>query len=250
MLDAGEIDRIADELVGARRDGALIRPPARSIGAAEAYRIQDAVARRLGPVAGWKVGAKSRQAVPTCAPLLSRTVVRAAGNVIVAVRKRVGVEVEIAYELGRAFGPSSRPPSADDVLSAVASTHIAVELCAARWATANEIDPAWLLADNQMNEALIVGVPLQDAGNLGFEQLEARLLVDGNVAVHTTGGHPARDPQRLLVWLVRHCVAERGGLPDKAVVTTGSWTGMHFAEPGQQVTAELTGLGQLSLILA
>src|SRR3546814_5093908 len=36
---------------------------------AQAYAIQDAVADLLGPVGGWKVGAKGPDAQPNCAPL-------------------------------------------------------------------------------------------------------------------------------------------------------------------------------------
>src|SRR5271165_6579296 len=42
----------------------------------EAYRAQAAVARRLGPVIGWKVGRKGPDAAPARAPLLANRVHR------------------------------------------------------------------------------------------------------------------------------------------------------------------------------
>ena len=41
---------------------------ARPLTAADAYRIQDGVVRALGPIVGWKVGAKAPESEPTCAP--------------------------------------------------------------------------------------------------------------------------------------------------------------------------------------
>src|SRR3546814_6882211 len=44
---------------------------------AQAYAIQDAVADLLGPVGGWKVGAKGPDAQPNCAPLPATHVIEA-----------------------------------------------------------------------------------------------------------------------------------------------------------------------------
>jgi 2-keto-4-pentenoate hydratase len=247
VLDAQTADAVADAIVAARREGVKISPPERRIGVDDAYRVQDAVARRLGPVAGWKVGAKSAGALPTCAPLLATTVHAVSEPSVFATGRRVGLEVEIAYRLGRAFASSPQPPSSDEICAAVASTHIAVEICDTRWRD-GEQDAAWLLADNQMNEALLVGAPLE-AEMIDFGDLQARLVVDGETRVATRAGHPAGDPRRLLLWLVRHCVTARGGLHEGAIVTTGSWTGMQFAEPGQHIVAELSGLGCLTFQL-
>jgi 2-keto-4-pentenoate hydratase len=248
VIVSPSIDAIADALVAARRDGAKISPPDRRIGTDDAYRIQDAVACRVGRVAGWKVGAKSRDALPTCAPLLAGTVHPASPPAVLAAGKRVGVEVEIAYRLGRAFESAHQPPTDDEILRAIASTHIAVEICDSRWGEGGQVDGAWLLADNQMNEALLVGAAFD--APIDFADVEARLSVDGRARVTTRSGHPAGDPRRLLVWLVRHCVTARGGLREGAIVTTGSWTGMHSAGPGQQLIAELIGLGRLAFRLA
>jgi 2-keto-4-pentenoate hydratase len=249
VLDAAAVDAIAEALVAARRDGVKISSPDRRIDVDEAYRIPDAVARRLGPVVGWKVGAKAADILPTCAPLVAGTVHPMGGPPVFAAGKRVGVEVEIAYRLGRALASSPHPPTDEEIFAAVASAHIAVEICDTRWRDGEQVDGAWVLADNQMNEALLVGAPL-DVEAIDFADLEARLVVDGKTRVATRAGHPGGDPRRLLLWLVRHCVSARGGLSEGAIVTTGSWTGMQFAEPGQHIVAELSGLGRLAFQLA
>jgi 2-keto-4-pentenoate hydratase len=237
-LNDDDIARAAERLDGARRSGQLAEVPGfRLETAGDAYRVQDAVAARHGPVMGWKVGAKSREATPNCAPLIAGALAEPAPRHQRRVKGPVGVEVEIAFVLGRAFPAAARAPEPAEVLDAIAACHIAIELCAMRWrADPDLIDPLWKLADNQMNECLLLGpeIPAWRAADLGA--LEASLAVDGAIA--ETPRRPADDDLLgLLVWLVRHCVVARGGLPAQAAVTTGSWTGMHFVT----APAELTG---------
>jgi 2-keto-4-pentenoate hydratase len=54
-----------------------------------------------------------------------------------------------------------------------------------------------------------------------------------------TGKHPTGDPLALLVWLVRHCATERGGLQAQSVVTTGSWTGLNFLATPATITGQV-----------
>jgi 2-keto-4-pentenoate hydratase len=217
------------------------------IDTAVAYQIQDAVARNHGGIDGWKVGARSREATPTCAPLLRGMVTAASGipGQVVPVAGAVGIEVEIAYRIGRDFAPNCAVKD-DEVLDAIVDAMIAVELCCSRLAPDARSDPLWLLADNQMNERLIVGPSLASWRNLVFASLTARLAVDGETRVHSVGGHPAEDPIRLLVWLVRHCVQHRNGLQSGQIITTGSWTGMRMVTPPVQVIAEFSKLAVMT----
>jgi 2-keto-4-pentenoate hydratase len=228
-LDDDDIARAAERLDGARRSGQRAEvPDFRLESAGDAYRVQDAVAARHGPAMGWKVGAKSREATPNCAPLLAGALEQPAPCHRRRVRGPVGVEVEIAFVLGRAFPAAAQAPERTEILDAIASCHVAIELCAMRWrADLDLIDPLWKLADNQMNESLLLGPEIPDWRSADLGALEARLAVDG--AIVETPRRPADDDLLgLLVWLVRHCVVGRGGLPAEAAITTGSWTGMHF----------------------
>ena len=246
MLSTAQIDFTVSALLAARAKGEPMLAPSFALkDPADAYRIQDAVAQRHGMIEGWKVGAKAPDATPTCAPLLRGTVrdrsTRTAREVYV--RGPVGVELEIAYRLNRDFTVGSVVHN-QDIAEAVASAHIAVELCASRLADGVSTPPLWLLADNQMNERLVVGdcIPL-----LGDPQVvAARVAVDEQPLVSTVGGHPVGDPFRLLVWLVRHCTAHRGGLRSGQIITTGSWTGMPIVRPPAQISGEFAELGSIT----
>ena len=245
-----DVAGLAAVLERARRAGQPADvPPVSLDGVADAYRVQDAVAAGLGPVVGWKVGARSPEAVPLCAPLLAGALAPPSARHEHRAGEPIGVEVEIAFVLGRAFPAAGQVPASEEVLDAVASCHIAIELCAMRWrADPDTIDPLLKLADNQMNERLLLGPEIAAWRGADFDALAARLTVDGRPA-ETPTRPTAGDLRGLLVWLVRHCVAERGGIAAGAAVTTGSWTGMHFVAPPARVVGTIGAFPQIELTL-
>jgi 2-keto-4-pentenoate hydratase len=235
-----ETERAGRILLEARHTGEAAEVPGfRLETTADAYRIQDKVAAQLGPAAGWKVGAPSREATPFCAPLLAGAVREPARRHEVCFARPLGVEVEIAFVLGRAFPPAAQPPEREEVLDAIAFCHIAIELCAMRWrGDPGSVDPLWKLADNQMNESLLLGPEIAAWRDADLGKLEARLAVDGTTA--ETPRRPSDDDLiGLLVWLVRHCVEARGGVAAGAAITTGSWTGMHFVRPPAEIVGAI-----------
>src|SRR5690349_22350039 len=72
-----DIERAASLLLEGRRQHRQVEPFAPGPASADdAYRVQDAVARRLGPLGGWKVGAKAPGETPNAAPLLAELIDR------------------------------------------------------------------------------------------------------------------------------------------------------------------------------
>lgn len=246
-LSSHEIDEIARALLAARKTGEPWKPPALPLDLGDAYTIQDAVARQHGGIDGWKVGAKDPTAIPTCAPLLRGTIIDCQNGGDVAVEASVGTEVEYAYRIGRDFDEGATLTD-EEILDGVISAHVAVELCASRLAEVEQM-PLWLLADNQMNERLVLGPAfsariLSDSG-----PVVARLLFEGVTMVETVGAHPVGDPRPLLCWAVRNCAGRFGGVKSGQVITTGSWTGIRLMTPPAQINAELVGFGALGFQL-
>ena len=163
----------------------------------------------------------------------------------IPVPKPTGIEVEIAFRMGRAFPAAAVAPAAADILGGIASAHIAMELCASRLVTGPKSPPLANLADNGMNLGFIIGPAVKDWRAIDMHKQGARAYVDNAVAVDTTGGHTQKDLGALLVWLVGHLVTERGGLAAGAIVATGSWTGLHWVDHAANVAAEFPGLGRL-----
>jgi 2-keto-4-pentenoate hydratase len=243
-----DVERAAALLIEARASNRQIEPFAPAPASiAEAYAVQDAVARHLGPTGGWKVGAKSRDQTPNAAPLAASLVRHSPASWPASSLHMIGIEVEIAFRLGRNVLPRSGGVSRDEVWDAIASVHAAIEIVDTRLTHWEEADRLWVLADNQSNGGFVYapdGVPLPE-GSLAH--LDVRLLVNGETAVEGTVRNPAGDPRWLVEWLVNHCAAERGGLSPGQLITTGSYTGMIFVDPGASVEARMQRIGAVNV---
>lgn len=235
----------AEILLRARREEPVSDFPAdvRPRSTAEAYAVQDAVARTLGPVLGWKVGASAPDAEPACAPLLAGTLHQSPAVLDAAAFPLRGIEAEIAFRFGR--DPERGPGGFDraGIIDAIATAHPAIEICESRFRDHTAIDPLTKLADNNLNGALVLGPAWADWRGLVMAAQPVAVTIDGDVVAERRGGNTAGDLFRLLVWLAEH-LAQRGrGLRAGDVVTTGSWTGMHFAGVGKHVRVEFPGIG-------
>lgn len=244
-MTPADIDRAASALLDARRRGAQVPPPGEApASAADVYAIQDKVAAHFSPVEGWKVGAKTPTDTPTCAPLLAGHVVDGPAEFRAGSMHMLGVEAEVAFRFGRDLPASATAPDAAAVLDAIASAHVVVEVVDTRWAIFKDLDPLWPLADNGMNKALVVGPAFDGWRDLDYDRQPVTLTVDGATLIDRTGGNSGGSPLRLLTWLAGHVVTARGGLRAGQIVTTGSWIGLRFVEPGAEVVARFPGLGE------
>ncbi len=243
-----DIDRIAAALLDARRRGVQIPPPGATPGnVEEVYAIQDKVAATAGAPDGWKVGAKTPTATPTCAPLLARHVVPGPASFESRSMHMLGVEAEVAFRFGRSLPAAASAPDAATVLDAVASAHVVMEVVDTRLRDWKSLDPFWPLADNGMNKALVVGPAFEGWRSLDYDRQPVKLLVNGKAIVERAGGNTGGSPLRLLTWLAGHVVISRGGLRAGQIVTTGSWVGLQFVEPRAEVVAQFPGLGETTL---
>lgn len=209
---------------------------------ATAFAVQDATLKLLGPVGGWKVGAKGPDAEPSCAPLPAGGIFASGASLTGDAWRLRGIEVELAVRLGRDLAPGG------DLAEAIEAVLPAIEVVETRLADYRDSHPLAQLADLQTHGALVVGEPSALAPrDADLRTLNAYLAFDGQAVASTRGANPAADVWRLLEWLAHHC-AQRG-LPLKAgqVITTGSCTGMLFAPEGAHVQAELSGLGRVEL---
>jgi len=241
--------RAATLLIDSRQSGkGLDELPAdcRPRNAEEAYAIQDAVAHRLGTIRGWKTGAPRPDAEPAYAPIF--TVLAGSGRFSAKTQRVFGIEAEVAFRLARDLPARGKPYNCDEVVSAIASMHPAVELVDSRFADWQKVDALSKVADNQSNAALIYGPEVPNWQKLGLDLARPPITVtiDGRVAARTTG-NSGGDPLRLLTALADHCARRTDGLHKGDIITTGSITGVTFASPGAAVIADFGPLGTVRL---
>jgi 2-keto-4-pentenoate hydratase len=238
---------LVDRLLEARRGGPVVTVTAEAAPPSEAaaYAIQRAVADRLGPIGGWKVGAGGPDAPPSAAPLPASGIMPAPAILPAAFSDRL-VEAEIAFSLGADLPPRAAPYTRSEVLAAIASCHPVVEVVQWRiedWRAA----PANLkLADHSGHGALVVGAAQPDWATIDFATLGVSQAIAGQAAKQGTG-NPAGDMIRLIAWLADEGAVWAGGLKAGQIVTCGSWTGITEAAADAPVTVTFTGFSPVVL---
>lgn len=241
-------------LVAARSgDGPLpaLPPSCRPATIDQAYAIQDATLRLLGPTGGWKVGAKDALAEPTCAPLPASGVMPAPASLPADRYALRGLEVEIGFILAADLPPRARPYDLDTVLAAVGQLCVAVEIVESRFRDRLQTDSLSLMADLASHGALVYRPVATDWRAFGhWQHPTAGLQLDGEPMQMFSAPHPAGDPRRLLPWLANHAAARDGGLRAGQVLITGSCTPLICAAPDSRVRATLEGLSELELAFA
>lgn len=198
----------------------------------EAYQLQDlvfaALARGARPLA-WKVGSPGAQVEPTFAPILPGRLFASPAQLATRGFRMIGVEIEVAFRIGEHAAP--------------VEALVAIEVCDTRLADWEHAAAAAKLADFQSNAALVAGSGTPRWSQVDFGAQRAQLWIDGRLAKEVAGAHPHGDPARLLPSARAHA-ASRGGLRAGDLVTTGSWTGMDFVQPGAEVRAVFPGVGE------
>ena len=253
-MNTKKIQAAAELLLAARnRDIALPRLPDAYLpdDAAEAYAIQDAVTLVLGPVGGWKVGAKSLGAPISCAPMPAQCIFAAPHHFSdVAAAGMRGIEVEIALRMKQDLPPRPQAYTEDEVFAAVGTIHPAIELVSSRYTEYPVANPLAGLADALSNSGFIYGPGRSDLGKIDQRGQRAELYFDNVGVADAVGANPAVDIWPLLTWLANHVAQRCGGLRAGQFVTTGSCTGLLRAPAGASVNARLENLGNIDISFA
>jgi 2-keto-4-pentenoate hydratase len=244
-------DALARLLVEARRDGHAIANPDDPLAprdAADAYAVQlRSIALRGSRTVAWKVGAKSADGPIQGSALPSDAFRTSPGTLRRADYGVLGLELEIAFRLGRSFAPAASPYPDDEVLASIASMATAIEAVSSRFAAWPKVAPLLQLADLQNHGALCVGPAVPYDASYPFEQPAARFDFNGSSVLVATPRNPAGDPRRLLPWLVNHVTSHGGTFGDDIWVTTGSYTGMHFPETAGTAIGKFERLPEIRL---
>jgi 2-keto-4-pentenoate hydratase len=242
------ITRAAQLLADARRTRApLDRLPedCRPASVADALAIQDALLRRLGErVAGYKV-ARMPSGELAWGAIVGSRMLASDDRVDARDVPLLGMEAEIAFRCVRDIGPRAAEYRYDEVAAQVIALP-ALEIVATRYRDYQGTPVIERLADFMSNGAFVAGDEQPDWRARNLVDLAVTLEFDAGVVVQRTGGHVTRDPLLPAVDLV-NALRSRGGLRTGQVVTTGTYTGLNFARPGQRVTARFEGFAPVSV---
>lgn len=219
--------------------------------AASAHRVQQAQLALAGEaIGGWKVGARTPDGPILGAPLPA-SCVHASGVTLARSDFIVtGIELEIAFSLGRTLAP--QPQGYDDaaITRAFDRMLVTLEVVDSRLAGWPEVDKLAQLADLQCHGALVVSQSVPFAADYPFLAPTASLSFNGRSILPVQAANPAGDLQRLLRWVVAHAGAMGLTLHEGQIVTAGSYTGMQLLDEPGLLRGEFEGLPPVELTLA
>jgi 2-keto-4-pentenoate hydratase len=242
-------ERLARELAVARRSNGFMTAHALEDldNFEDAYRLQESVRAELGAkVVGWKFAAPPTAEVIS-APLFDIGCMASDAVLADDATLRDGVECELAFRIDRPLpvGKCTR----DDVLAAVGAVMPAFELLCSRLPAKFASPREHIVADGMGNGAVVLGDACKDWRALALDKLHVTLWVDNVPVVDKEGGSPFGDPLHAVTLLANH-LAQRGqAIEVGTFVLAGSHTGVHRAQPGEQLRCVFEGIGQVALRL-
>ena len=218
----------------------------------EAFWIQDQLIQSFGQIGGWKVGAPTPEASPLCAPMPKAWMAASAALLASPHFRFRGLEVEVAFLLGRDLPARAEPYTEAEVTAAIQSCHPAIEILESGLLdpTSSTVNRLSQMADLQMHGGFVFGPACDNWQTIDFTQEPVTLAVDGVVRVQRTGSNTSGNLMRLLPWLANDAAARTGGLRAGQWITTGSWTGVSLGSAYSAVDAEFTNVGRVSLSFA
>jgi 2-keto-4-pentenoate hydratase len=163
---------------------------------------------------------------------------------------RVG-EPEFAFRMGRDLPPRPAGYALADVLEAVATLHLAIEVPDSRFADFAEVGAAQLIADNACAHQFVLG-PEAPAAWRGMDLAAHRVVgaVAGRLEREGRGANVLGDPRLALTWLANDLSRHGVTLAAGQVVTTGTCLVPLPIGAGDSVSADFGALGRVALHFA
>ncbi len=243
-------DEAARLLLDARRSGKTIKTLPEAVAPrslAESFAIQHAVVKALdAKIAGYKISIfpDGSNAV---APILAGLIAADGAACSLKPAGRIGIELEFGFRFGR---PVAATATAAEVLAAIDSTVVTIELCDSRYDTIDGQPKETLVADMISNRGAVSGTVQKFDALRNFKGATCRQLFDGKVQTERTGSHPNGDPLLPLPLLPKALAAAGYTLDAGQFVITGSLTGITWVDAPLVVEGQIDGFGKASVKLA
>lgn len=154
------------------------------------------------------------------------------------------VEAEVAFVL--AADLAEGPLDAAQVRAAIGRVHPALEICGSRIADW-DITFGDTVADNASAGGYVLGSEYRTLDEVVPRDVTMQMTVDGTEVSSGVGAACLGDPIEAVVWLARQ-VRELGEpLRAGETILSGALGPMYAVAPGDTVTADISGLGQVSI---
>jgi 2-keto-4-pentenoate hydratase len=222
---------------------------------AEGYVIQRALDDLAGRPAGWKIAATSpagQRHLGADGPMVGRLYEmqrRPSGSVLsVGAMQMRSAEPEFAFRFGAEVSAGDRGAlGVDDVLEAVDSLVLAIEVPDSRFADFTAVGVPSLAADAMCGGYFLLGPAIEDWRALDLPSQAARLAVGGEEVSSGSGAAVLGDPRAALAWMAHQVLDHGWELRKGDIVLTGASAPPIPVHAGDEVVAEFEGLGSLEV---
>lgn len=223
---------------------------------AAGYAVQNAVHQALaahgwGGLAGYKIGCttplmQERLKIdsPCGGGILASTVHQSGVALNCANYVKVGVETEIAVEIGRDLTPGDGPFDRVAMADVVSACMASMEIVDNRYADFPECGTPTLIADDFFGAGCVLGPAVANWRDLDLAAVAGRLLVNGEEVGNGNGADALGHPLEALAWLANTLAARNVVFKRGQVVLTGSVVAPYNPEPGDDLSVAFDGLGE------
>lgn len=262
MTDTKRWKRAAERIVRQRLDLTPIEalsPRSRPQDEAQGYALQVEVNRLLsksglGRVVGHKIGCTTSvmQAFlgipnPCAGDVFEETVCHGHATLPRSGFVKLGIECEIAVELGRNVFPTDGPFTRDTIAPAVHAVMAAMEIVDDRYRNYAELGVPTLIGDDFFDSGCVLGEPLLEWRELDLTALSGVTLINDQEVGRGTGGLIMGHPFDALAWLARSRAARGMGLKQGEFVLLGSVVETKWLDAGDSARIEIDALGSVSM---
>lgn len=225
---------------------------------ATAYQVGKVLAELSGDkVIGWKIAGTSEAGQrhinvdgPLAGRLLSSRVISSRGKIPLDNNIMRVAEIEFGFAFARSLPPRPHQYQQKEVMDAVASLHLSIEVPDSRFSDFTKVGALQLIADTACAGVLMVGPPVEAPWRaLDLSQHSVQGLLNGRHLAEGTGAAALGDPRHALTWLVNELARFSDGIKIGDVVTTGTCIIPVSVQPGDLFTADYGELGQMSVCL-
>ena len=157
---------------------------------------------------------------------------------------RVGVECEIAAQLGTDMAGQRGPYTRESAADAVSALMGAIELVDDRYENYAALPAPVLIGDDFINAGVVLGAEQTDWRGLELPAIRGTLWIDGTERASGLGADILGDPMEALAWLANHRASIGKPLRAGSFVMLGSVVQTVFLAAPARVVVELAGLGR------
>ncbi len=227
--------------------------------AADAVKVQEALLAKFGKAAaGYKAGFTNPPALAKAGPdgpmsgVMFRDFTIGSGGSLKRADVWPGtlIEAEVAFRMGLPLPVRDAEYSQAEVLDAVDSAIIAIEVAVPRFANPLGQPVPFLFAENGAALGFVWGPDIPDWRNRDLKTLDIELSFDGKAVAQGLPLEARCDEAWALTWTVNHFRARGTGIEAGDFITTGAAAAPTVLGNASRVSALYTGIGDVSFTVA